>query len=334
MNRRIIAILVAVCAVLGLFCWLAYQPPGPDPLQENLATAEQKKVLYVDSYDAEYPPSVIMQDAARRILEPAGVEMRVVYMDTKQQKSEEHQQQAALEIKDFIESWQPDLVIAADDAASMYLVAPYYRDADLPFVFIGVNWDTRAYGYPYKNVTGQIEVELIQELLAELGKYARGDRIGMLSGDTFTDQKALEYYRDVLDIQFHRVSLVDNFEAWKEAYASLQEEVDVLLVRNNSGIAGWDDQEAKSFVQAQTKIPTGTVSTHLAPWVLISYSKVNQEFAEYGATVALQILGGKSPADITITTNKQAKVYLNMRLAKNLAIKFPIELIERATLVE
>lgn len=294
----------------------------------------KRKVMYVDSYHAEYVPSTIMQKAVRNILEPVGIEVSVVYLDAKRNKSDEMLRHAALKAKDAIESYKPELVIAADDAASKYLIMPYYKDAELPFVFIGVNWDASSYGYPYRNVTGQIEVELVKELLNELRKYAQGNRIGILSGETLTDLKANKHYQDILQIHFNKREFVNDFKAWKEAYLSLQDEVDILLVRNNSGIEGWHDEKAESFVFKHTKIPTGTVSTHLSRWVLISYSKVNHEFGEYAANTALKILDGKSPADIPISTNKQAKVYLNMRLAKKLSIKFSMELIERATFVE
>ena len=295
---------------------------------------EAKKVLYVDSYHVEYEPGIMARDAVQDILEPAGVEIDYIYMDEKNKTSEEEQQQAALAVKEKIETWQPDLVIAADDSASKHLVMPYYKDADIPFVFIGVNWDATQYGYPYSNATGQVEVELIKELIADLQTYAKGDRVGLLSGKTLTDESALGYYENVLDIEFDRVELVDNFETWQEVYVAMQDEVDVLLVRNNSGIEGWDDEAAKDFVREETRIPTGSVSTHLGSWVLMSYAKVNQEFGEYAGTTALEILRGQSPEDIPITTNKQAKVYLNMSLAKGLNIKFPIELIDQATLLE
>ena len=40
-----------------------------------------------------------------------------------------------------IDAFKPDVVIAADDNASKYLIEPYFKDAALPFVFCGVNWD-------------------------------------------------------------------------------------------------------------------------------------------------------------------------------------------------
>jgi ABC-type uncharacterized transport system substrate-binding protein len=70
------------------------------------------------------------------------------------------------------------------------------------------------------------------------------------------------------------------------------------------------------------------------PFALIGFTKVPQEQGEWSANTALEIIAGKSPKDIPVVTNKKAKVYLNMRLAKKFGIKFPIELIERATFVE
>ncbi|HBG61266.1 MAG: hypothetical protein A2Y03_01550 [Omnitrophica WOR_2 bacterium GWF2_38_59] len=291
------------------------------------------KVLYVDSYHAEYEPSIIMQKMVRSILEPEGIELKVVYMDAKTKKSDELQEIEALKVKKVIEGWKPDLVIAADDSASKYLIMPYYKDADLPFVFIAVNWKVEEYGFPYKNVTGQIEVELVDELIAELKKYSEGDRIGIISGKTLTDEKSIKYYQDVLGIYFDEVELVEDFESWKSSFKAIQEKVDILIFRNNSGITGWDDKESKEFVKKYTAIPTGTVSIHLYPWVLISYLKVNDEMGEFAATAALEILKGKSPDQIPLSMNKQAKVYLNMGLARSLGIMFPIELIERAHLV-
>ncbi|MCK5194670.1 MAG: hypothetical protein KAQ71_12730, partial [Desulfobulbaceae bacterium] len=54
----------------------------------------------------------------------------------------------------------------------------------------------------------------------------------------------------------------------------------------------------------------------------------------WAGKTALRILDGTSPSDIPVTTNKESRVYLNMGLAKQLGIKFPMELIEKATFLE
>jgi hypothetical protein len=102
-------------------------------------------------------------------------------MDTKRHKGNEFIQAAAQKAKSEIESFQPDVVIASDDNASKHLIQPFYKDADLPFVFCGVNWDESVYGYPYKDVTGMVEVSGVKELIDLLKQFSKGERLGLLA---------------------------------------------------------------------------------------------------------------------------------------------------------
>ena len=95
----------------------------------------RQKVLYVNSYHAEFPSAVRHTSTIRRLLAHTGVELRVIYMDTKRNTSEEYKEQAALQAKEVIDSWKPDVVIASDDNASKYLVMKYFKEARLPIVF-------------------------------------------------------------------------------------------------------------------------------------------------------------------------------------------------------
>jgi len=293
-----------------------------------------KKVLYIDSYHAEYVPSMIMNNTVSHIFGEYGIILKTVYMDAKKFRDVNLLKNRALEIKNLIQNWKPDAVIASDDPANEYVVVPYFKDSHIPFVFIGVNWDVSEYKYPYKNVTGQIEIEFIRELLAQLKKYSRGNRIGIITGDTSTDKKCVDYYEKCLNIRFDEIFFIKDFKDWKKKFIELQDKVDILILRNNSGINNWSQREAKKLIDESTKIPTGTVSVHMTPYVLMSYSKANVEFGEYAANTVLKIFDGISPSEIPITTNKQLKLFLNMKIAKNLKIKFPIELIDRAFLVK
>ena len=71
--------------------------------------------------------------------------MIIFRMDTKRNTDEEFKKTAALKAKAEIEASKPDVVIAADDNASKYLIQPYFKDASLPFVFCGVNWDEKGF---------------------------------------------------------------------------------------------------------------------------------------------------------------------------------------------
>jgi ABC-type uncharacterized transport system substrate-binding protein len=60
---------------------------------------------------------------------------------------------------------------------------------------------------------------------------------------------------------------------------------------------------------------------------------MGEEQGAYMGRMALRILKGESPEDIPLVTNKKAKIYLNMKLAKKLEITFPMDLIEDAIFV-
>jgi ABC-type uncharacterized transport system substrate-binding protein len=323
-------LVLAFSAIVGV---IVYRRPSHSPLTETQNSKSEKRILFVDSYHPEYEPGIQAREGLANILADRHVRVRVVYMDAKRKKSADQLAAAAKRVKAIVEDWKPDLIIASDDATSKYLIAPYYKNTELPVVFIGVNWSAEHYGLPCSNVTGQVEVELIRELIRELAKHARGKRLAFISGNTLTDRKAADHYRDTLGISFDHLEFVDDFASWKTAYANLQKKADIVIFRNNSGISDWDDEEARTFVLSETRLPTGTVSTHLYPLALIGFVKVNREFGEYAGKTALRIFNGVPPSEIPVTTNVQARTYLNMKLAKKLGIRFPMELINRAHLI-
>ena len=290
----------------------------------------QPRVLFIDSYHQGYPWSDGITTGIENVFSNADVDLMIHRMDTKRNTSEEFMKQAALKAKAAIDEFDPDVVIATDDNAQKYLVVPYYRGSDLPFVFAGVNWDASPYGYPASNVTGMIEVSRPDQLLNILRTLSGGVTIGSLTGDTATSHKEHEHYAKHLGITFDRDVYVKSFEEWKQAYTTLQDEVDILLMYNNAGIAGWNDEEAVRFVRQNSKIPSGSVQPWMAPYVLIAYTKDAQEQGEWAATTALQILEGISPSGIPMTTNRRGNMMINSSLAQRLQLEIPASLLDEA----
>lgn len=295
------------------------------------AAAAGHKILYVDSYDASYPWSAGITRGIRTVLEPRGnVVLKVFRMDSKRDPSEEHMRSAVLAAKRLIGTWQPDVVIASDDNASKYLIAPYFKGSSLPIVFCGVNWYAGDYGFPAVNVTGMLEVQLIDQILGTLRPYAAGRRIAFLKGDDLSARKEAGFIEKRFKVRLDKRFVAD-FAAWKRQYRVLQDEADLLLLGNNASIKDWDATAAKAFIFETTRIPSGNWDTWMAPYSLVTFANDPEEQGEWAAAAALKILAGTPPADIPVTTNKRAKIYLNMELARKLGIKFPMELIERAT---
>jgi ABC-type uncharacterized transport system substrate-binding protein len=279
-----------------------------------------KKVLYVDSYHAGYAWSDGIAGGIREIFMDTGIELRRIEMDTKRNTSEEFKKAAAVKVKGVIAEFKPDVVIASDDNAAKYLIMPYYKDVDLAIVFCGLNWDASAYGFPYRNVTGMVEIALVPQILKQLKKYARGDRIGFLGDDTLTSRKNLQYHRDLLKIHYDYVYYVNNFAEWQRKYIELQDKVDLMILINYVGIPDWDKEKAQVFVENHTKIPAGTNNTWTIPFSLLGIIKSPEEQGGWAARAALKILDGTAPDKIPITHNKQGKLYYNLRIGKKLGI--------------
>jgi ABC-type uncharacterized transport system substrate-binding protein len=197
-----------------------------------------------------------------------------------------------------------------------------------------VNWDAAIYGLPAANVTGMIEVDQVEELVAALRPHARGDRLGMLLLDGTASQ------RDVDSLHRHTsldpvVRLVTDYAGWKEAFIAMQDEVDMLLIKQNiTGLPEWDLDDAVAFTAEATRIPTGTTTEPVMRCVVAAFIKNPIEQGVWAARTTRQILDGTPPEAIEPAVNKESRVFLNMTLARKLGIRFPMDLIERASFME
>jgi hypothetical protein len=344
---------LCLCLCLGGWALLCRDRGGVRQVPQRAAAADpsaaaKPKVLLVDSYHEGYPWSEGIIRGACEALRPPGsarvggpadsreliVDLRIARMDTKRNTSEEFKRQAGQKVKEAIDAWRPGVVICCDDNSVAYVIVPFYRNADLPFVFCGVNWDASAYGLPCRNVTGMVEVSLITSLLGSLRQNARGDRVGLLGARNESNQKEALYYRKQFSVSLASTVFVDNLEQWKSAYVELQDKVDMLILAPPSFLAGEQDQaEARRFVLEKTRIPTGSVEDWIAPYSLVCNAKIAAEQGQWAARAALRILAGTAPREIPVAANRNAQLYLNMPLARKLGVIFPVELIEQAVLI-
>lgn len=304
----------------------------------------KKRVLYIDSYHRGYQWSDAITEGIFETFNAklnaddsvdnikSLVELKIFRMDTKRNQSEIFMKESALKAKKIIETWKPDLIIASNDNASKHLIEPYYKDADIPVVFCGINWSVEDYGYPFKNTTGMIEVSPLKKLIETLKKYAEGDSIGSLTSDVFSDRKWVENIEKTFKIDLDE-KFAKNFEEWKKNFIALQNTNDIVIVAVAPSLPGWNENEAIKFIESNIKVPTGAVEDWMAPFSLITFAKIPKEQGEWSAKTALKILDGESPRSIPVTRNKKAKIILNMKLAKILNIKFPLELVQSSEII-
>jgi ABC-type uncharacterized transport system substrate-binding protein len=292
-----------------------------------------KKVLFIDSYHEGYAWSDGVTQGIVETLQDGGVQLKIHRMDTKRNRSEGFKQAAALKAKQVIEKYRPDVLIASDDNAAKYLIAPFYKNTALPVVFCGLNWDASVYGFPTGNITGMIEVELLEQVVTQLRPFARGERIGFLALDSATTNKIYKYHEQILGKPYEKVYLVESFTKWKEHFRQLQQQVDILILGNPQGIADWNEAEFISFAREHTEIPTGTTASWRMGFSLLGYIRIPQEQGRWAAATALKILKGANPAEIPIATNKEGQLMINEAIRAKLGIQLPAALSKRAEII-
>jgi ABC-type uncharacterized transport system substrate-binding protein len=280
-----------------------------------------KRILHIDSYHQGNEWNDRIAAALRETLKEKNVELRVFYLDTKKRPSEKDARASALEAKQVIEEFRPDVITASDDPAAQYLIMPHLRDASIPVVFCGLNWDASAYGLPYRNTTGMVEVSPIPQIIRLLRRNARGPRLGFLSEDTEVKRKELAYHERLFGVTYDKAYFVTSYAGWKAAFLRAQQEVDMLMILGVGALADWDPADAKRLAEESSRIPSGTDFEWLTSVSLIGVVKSPEEQGRWTAHAALRILEGVPPSDIPLSYNREGELFFNARIARQFGIK-------------
>ena len=292
-----------------------------------------KKVLVITSYHEGYPWSDGEERGAKAGFQGSGAELKFLRMDTKRHQEPAFRKAAGEKAKAEIEQYKPDVVILFDDPAVQFVLQPYFKDAKLPFVFAGVNWDASKYGLPYKNATGMVEVAPVKALIGALRAYAKGDRVGYMTVDSETERIEGPAYEKALGAPFAAAHYAKTFAEWKEGVAKMQGEVDIVLFGNNAGLADWNDAEAKAWVLEHSKLPSGCAYDFMMPYAMLGFTKIEDEQGTWAAATGTRILKGEAPSATPITPNKESKIFMNLKLAGKAGVVFKPEVVRTATVV-
>lgn len=293
-----------------------------------------KKVLFIDSYHEGYEWADGLRTGALQKLEPAGIEMKTFTMDTIRNKGNEYIENKAIEAKEFIEQYNPDVVIIADDVANNTVLQKYFKNSQIPFVSIGVNWDASVYGLPYENTAVMVEYTIDPPIVEHLKKYSKGNRIGFISSQSATCKKTAEFMPKVYGINFEKVYHVKDYTEFKEKWIAIQDQVDILYFNNRSGIEGFNDEEAEQFILNNTKIPVAAHYDWMVNFALLAICEVPEEHGTWAGETAIKILEGSKPSEIQLAKNSKGILYINMKLADKLGVTFEPSILKNAKIIK
>ena len=312
------------------------EPVSSEKLSVQKSTPSKQRILWIDSYDEDYLWSNGIQRGIEQTLEGTGMELVIHRMDTKRNQDEAFKQNAGREAFEIVQQTNPDIIIATDDNAQKYLVVPHLMNSGIPIVFAGVNWDASMYGYPTENITGMIEVKYMDDLYEEMKKYAKGDRLALISGDTFSAKKVSDFANEQFFDGAMKIVLVSTYDQFKEEFVQLQDDADMIIFENYSEMKGWDMDDAKEFVRDNSSIIIGATIDYMAPYATITIGGIPEEQGQWATQTALEIIKGTPPSDIPIVANHEKEIILNMDIAEHSGIVFSESLQNRAdfTIVE
>ncbi|MBD3767356.1 MAG: hypothetical protein IE928_05295 [Gammaproteobacteria bacterium] len=246
------------------------------------------------------------------------------YLDAKHSSNEQLKEKGR-EIANLIKLAKPNIVIAADDASSQYVVQPYLRNSSIPVVYVGINWDPRPYGYPMNNATGMTEVWPRQEVMSILRHTVKTlTKLTIISADNSLERTDSRYIEQAA--QEHQLTaesiFVRNFNDWKKAVVKAQD-ADAIFLGTNQGIADWDESQAIEWLKTHNQRFTFASQDFMRPYVMFSLSKSPEEFGSWAAKLTTAILAGNQPWQIPIIPNQQFTPYINESLLSLTTYELP-----------
>lgn len=287
--------------------------------------------LYVSSYHKGYEWNDGIEKGIQDVLD-GKCSLSKFYMDTKRNKSLEQIKQAALSAKEYIMKNDPDIVIACDDNAAKYLIKPYFRDAEKPFVFCGINWTVEPYGLPYSNTTGIVEISPIKPLIKEIKTVLKSTSKAIYIGpDVISQHKEYALNKKLYKNEGIELTpiFVKTLQQWQQAFIDAQS-ADFIIIGNNGGIDDWNKQQAINHVSQHAKVLTVTNYEWMTSYAMLAMTKMAEEQGEWAAKVSLAILGGEKPKNIPIIANRKWHIYINPFLLDKTNIKLTPDLEHKA----
>lgn len=309
-------------------------------------SASAASILVVESYNAEYAWDASYKQALDEML---GKNHTLEYfqMDTKRLPKEQHTTKAN-EAWDRYEKLRPDLVILGDDAALKFL-AQRLSTTTTPVVYLGINNSPVLYpGATARNFTGVLErpflkrnVAIAHELLPKARRalimFDNDTTAHVIRKDAFGDQ-------DVANINGVNVDLTLflDWEQWKKAVLDARKNnYDMLFVglyhtlRDRSGKAV-NPEDVVRWTSDNAPVPTFgfwdfSVGAGKTAGGLVLLGK---EQGKAAAEMALKILAGTRPADITPQMSERGRLLFSKKQLGRFQLTLPKTIAQEAEYID
>jgi len=290
----------------------------------SLSNDKPLSIVYLNSYHPGYEWSDRCLNIFKKKLK-TNANIHVFYMDTKINHSQANFKEVTQQALAFIQDKQPHLIVAAEDNASKLLIEPYFKNVQIPVVFMGVNVDASIYGYPYDNATGIVEMDGILNLVHAIRPMGLKKEVGMIFSKTVTGTKVMDFIKAQQPKNFE-TRQVKNAQQWFEVMTEFNTSKDFIALDTISAIQGLDHKMALNFIKQHIQIPiisASSTSRHLAH---VGYITSPEEQGIWTARTVDNILSGKSINDIPLHISAQYSMYINQTLLNEMSLVLPKQL--------
>ncbi len=305
------------------------------------------RILVVQSYNPEYVWTQEIDKGLRDALAGVAVDVDVVYLDAKRRPEPDFQRAAVQKLLARIEAEAPRVLVAVDDPAQAYLVAPFLKGRPSPqVVFCGVNAPLETYGYPAANVSGVREryhfregFELVKTIVPQARRVAflgeDSESMRFVAGDLREDLLQNGPYA----LELAGVDQCATFQEWQRKVGYYQKHADVLsfgpynsLKDERTGrIVGINEVMAWTTA-ANTKPTLGFADIAKHHGALCGILESGHEQGLLAGRMVREILATDKDAGLVpVEVNVKGLVLINLKTAERLGVRVPYEIIEAAT---
>lgn len=287
----------------------------------SLGNDKTHSIVYLNSYHEGYQWTDRCYEVFKDTLKTQA-DIHTFYMDSKRNQTDQYLKSITHKALRFIEDHKPDLIIAAEDNASAYIIEPFFKNHSTPVLFLGVNMDASIYSYPYQNATGIVEMDGITNLIQAVRNFSSLANVSMIFSSTHTSNKV---YRHVKKENINDLTLVkvETAKQWFDAVSQANKLGHIIALDTITGILNLNHETALNFIKSNIDSLIITASSTSRKLAHIGYINLPKEQGIWTANQADAILKGKDIKDIPIRISSQYLMFINYELIEEMSLNIP-----------
>jgi ABC-type uncharacterized transport system substrate-binding protein len=319
---------------LGMLCFLILT--GCTPNEPN------SKVFLVFSYHPEYEWVAEEIEGISSVFDGLPIETKSFYLDTKRNTGKTWFGKISEDAYKEIIDYEPDVVLVFDDNACE-LIGKRFLNSDMPVVFCGMNKNPEEYGFPARNITGVMELELWKESLEFVKELVpEAEKVIIMNDESPTSVGYIDKMKKTGAFASGvEMFSTNDFTEWQQKVLDVQEEGNVLGLFSYFTLK---DNPKSESLESDSVLSWTLQNSNIPECAIFDFTVKNGAFCgviedgftqgKLAAEMVVEILDGTSPEDIPVLVPHKGKYVINKKRGKELGIYIPDELDEEVVIIE